>query len=174
MQLITNMINRLRGKLLNTRDAFFGRMMAKAKLSAVVTRADGSQKNLGVISERVVTDAFVAYLVDAMQDSSAYPMDAFQHHASGTGTAAEAASDTALVNEVESRVSGTLTEGSGNNVFKTVATITYTATRSITEHGVFSASTGGTLIDRSVFSAINVNSGDSIQFSYELTFPSGG
>jgi hypothetical protein len=46
----------------------------------------------------------------------------------------------------------------------------------VTEHGIFSqaATGGGTLWDRSVFSAINVVSGDSIQFTYTCTVSSGG
>ena len=44
----------------------------------------------------------------------------------------------------------------------------------ITEWGRFSASAVGTMIDRRLFSAINVVSGDGIQFTYSLTFTSGG
>ena len=49
--------------------------------------------------------------------------------------------------------------------------MTFDATAAIVEHGIFSqaATGGGTLLDRSVFSAINVASGDSIQFTYDLT-----
>jgi len=43
----------------------------------------------------------------------------------------------------------------------------------VTEHGLFNASSAGTLMDRTVFSAINVVNGDSIQFTYELTATAG-
>jgi len=151
-----------------------GSMPLQGRLYAVVKRKDGRIEDLGLICKKCVTDAFVQYLVDSMQDSSTYPMDVFKWHASGTGTTAESASDTALENEVESRVEGTQEEGESANIYQSVATITYSASYSITEHGIFSASTGGTLLDRSVFSAINVDSGDSIQFTYKLTVNSGG
>lgn len=141
------------------------------RLHAVVLRADGSVEDRGLVSTKVVTDAGVAYLVDAMQGT--VEPENLRWHASGTGVTAEAASQTALVTETGSRVSGTLAEGASANIFRTVATVSYTSTLAITEHGIFSASTVGTLLDRSVFSAINVINGDSIQFTYELTFPAG-
>jgi hypothetical protein len=55
-----------------------------------------------------------------------------------------------------------------------VATITLGANRTITEHGVFSASSAGTLWDRSVFSGLPLNFGEAIQFSYDLTLNDGG
>jgi hypothetical protein len=55
-----------------------------------------------------------------------------------------------------------------------VATFNFTSTLAITEWGLFSASTSGTLWDRRTFSAINVANGDSIQFTYTLTVPAGG
>jgi hypothetical protein len=95
------------------------------------------------------------------------------YHASGTGTNAEAAGDTALQTEVASRQAGTQSEPAANQ-YRTVATITYAASFAITEHGLFSASSNGTVLDRSVFAAINVVNGDGIQFTYTLTVNSGG
>ncbi len=149
-----------------------GTALVTGTLEAVVHRADGSVRDLGVISTKCITDAFVAYVVDAMQSSS-YPMDVFKWHACGTGTTAESSSDTTLGNQVGSRVSGTQTEAS-SNVYQSVATISFSGSYAITEHGLFSASSGGTLADRSVFSAINVANGDSIQFTFTMTFASGG
>jgi len=54
-----------------------------------------------------------------------------------------------------------------------VGTISYTTTKAITEHGLFNAATAGTLLDRTVFTVINVVSGDSIQFTYELECAAG-
>ena len=49
--------------------------------------------------------------------------------------------------------------------------MTFDNTAAITAWGLLSqaATGGGTLFDRQVFSAINVASGDSIQFTYDLT-----
>lgn len=133
--------------------------------------ADGSREDFGLVCTKVVTDAGVAYLVDAMQGIT--EPENLRFHGSGTGTTAESAAQTILVTEVGSRVSGTLAEGASANIFRTVATVNYGSTLAITEHGIFSASTAGTMLDRSVFAAINVLNGDSIQFTYELTFPAG-
>lgn len=133
--------------------------------------ADGTPHEYGLVSTKVVTDAGVAFLVDAMQGIT--EPEVLRFHASGTGATAEAANQTALVTEVASRVSGTLAEGASANIFRTVATIPYSGSFAIKEHGIFSAASAGTMLDRSVFADINVQNGDSIQFTYELTFPSG-
>lgn len=142
-----------------------------ATLELTVRRADGTVEELGLVSRRVVTNAGVGFIVDAFQNL--VELENMNFHASGTGTNAEAAGDTALQTEVESRATGTQSEPASNQ-YRTVGTVTYTAIRAITEHGLFSASSAGTLFDRSVFSAVNVLSGDSIQFTYTVTFNSGG
>lgn len=131
----------------------------------------GNREDLGLVCTKVVTTAGVNYLVDALQGLAA--SDAFSYHASGTGTTAEAVGQTALVTEVASRTNGTKTEGASANIYRTVGTIAYGGTFAITEHGIFSAASAGTMLDRSVFAAINVISGDSIEFTYELTLPAG-
>jgi len=140
-------------------------------LSARVFRRDGSMfvEDKGLLSVRLVTTDFADYLVDALQDSANGTMDAFSWHASGTDNTAESNTDSSLVTEVESRVDGSQVEGSATNIYQTVGTISYTASYTITEHGIFTASTGGTMMDRSVFSGISVTDGDSIEFTYELT-----
>jgi len=116
-----------------------------ARLYAKKISAEGDVVDYGLVSQRVVTDAFVNYLVDAMQDSTTYPMDVFKYHDSGTGTTSEDASDTTLESPCgESRDTGTQEEGASSNIYKTVATHTYSGSFAITEHGVFSAATGGT------------------------------
>lgn len=139
-------------------------------LSAKHIHADGTVEDKGLISVLKVTTAFRDYIVDSLQNSTTDPMDDFKWHASGTTNTAEDNGDTTMAAEVESRVSGTQIEGASADIYKTVATMPYTASRAIVEHGVFSASTSGTLMDRSVFSVINVNNGDSIEFTYEITF----
>lgn len=147
-----------------------GVLSFSASLSAKKIHRNGLVENYGVISTKKVTDAFVAYLVDSLQDSGTYPMSDFKYHDSGTGIVGENKTDTALGTPCgESRDVGTQIEGATANIYKTVATHTYAGTFAITEHGVFSAAASGTLMDRSVFSAINVGSGDKIEFTYELT-----
>ena len=144
-----------------------------AELRAILIRADGSRVNYGLLSSRSITTAFVNYMVDQLQTETSTWGD-FRWHDSGVGTTAENVANTDIeTTDGESRVSGTQTEASANQ-YVSVATISYTTTKAITEHGLFNASTSGTLMDRSVFSAVNVVNGESIQFSYTLSVSSGG
>ena len=140
-------------------------------LSAIKKSFGMPDMDYGLLSVRLVTTAFAAYLVDAMQNSAGTPMDLFKYHASGTGAGAEDNTDTALGTETETRATGTLAEGATANIFKTVGTQTYTATRTIAEHGIFSqAAVGGTMLDRSLLGAtIPVVNTDEIEWTYQLT-----
>lgn len=151
------------------------------RLYATVQHSDGGVTDYGLVSTRVVTDTGVAFIVDAFQNIT--EVETLKYHGVGTGTTAEAASQTALVTESttalnpdSTRATGTTVEGATGNIYRTVGTVTFDATAAVTEHGVFSqaATGGGTMLDRSLFSAINVVSGDSITFTYELSFASGG
>jgi hypothetical protein len=148
-----------------------------------VIHKDGSRTPLGLASMRVVTTAGAGYLVDALQNL--VEAENMKFHGFGTGTTAEAAGDTALVTEEttqyatdNTRPTGSQTEN-GAQVYRTVGTYSPDSggTRAITEHGIFSqaATGGGVLLDRSVFSAVNlVASADSLQATYDLTINSGG
>jgi hypothetical protein len=141
-------------------------------LTATHIAADGTRTELGIVSRRVVTDAGVGFIVDAFQNLT--EIENMNFHDAGTGVGAEAVGNTTLGTPFGgSRVSGTQSEPAANQ-YRTTATIPFTSTLAITEHGVFSASSAGTLLDRSVFTAINVVNGDSIQFQYTLTVTSGG
>ncbi len=148
-----------------------------SRLDAVVIRGDGSKEDLGLLSPLVVTDVGVAFLVDDW-DNSATDISNMNYHDSGTGTNAESAANTDLQTPAgpTTRATGTKSQPSAN-ILQSVGTITYSGTLAITEHGLFSQASRvgvGTLWDRSVFSAINVASGDSIQFTYACTVNSGG
>lgn len=151
----------------------FGVMTALGRLDAVVYKKDGTRVNYGVLGYRVVTTAFVTFVVDQLQTETSVFGD-FKYHDSGVGTTAENITDTGIeTTDAESRATGTQTE-SAANAYRSVGTISYTTTKAITEHGLFNDATTGTLMDRTVFSAINVVSGDSIQFTYTLTVSAGG
>jgi len=143
----------------------------------------GSVTDYGVMSRRLVTDTGVAFLVDALQNLT--EPENFKFHAFGTGTTAEAASQTALVTELttqynpdNTRPTGSQTE-SAANVYRTVGTLSPDTggTIAVTEHGLMSqaGTGGGTMFDRSVFTAVNLVAGaDSLQTTYDLTIASGG
>lgn len=161
----------------------------RIKVSALVPtlrlklfRADGTVLDYGLASLNLVTDAGVAFIVDAFQNT--VEVENMKYHGFGTGTTNESASDTALVTELtteyavnSTRPTGSTTEGASANIYRTVGTLTPDSggTLAITEHGVFSATSSVTLLDRSKFSAVNVvAAADSLQTTYEITFPSGG
>lgn len=133
--------------------------------------------SLGLLSSQVVTDAGVAFLVDDW-DNSATDITNFNFHDSGTGAVAEAVGDTDLGTPAgpTTRATGTKSQPAANQI-RSVGTITYTTSLAITEHGLFNQAArggGSVLWDRSVFAAVNVINGDSIQFTYTLTVNSGG
>ena len=144
------------------------------RLRVRLIRKDGSVVKYGLVSLRVVTTAFVNLMVDQLQTETSVWGD-FKYHDSGVGVTGAAVGDTDIeTTDGEDRVAGTQIEGASANIYKSVGTIAYSTTKAITEHGLFNASTGVTLMDRHVFSAINVVDGDSVEFSYELTCTAGG
>lgn len=152
----------------------FGLTTARGTLHAKLIRG-GREINLGLLSARVITNAGVAFLVDDW-DNDATNITNMNFHDSGTGTNAEAAGDTTLQTQAgpTTRATGTKSQPAANQL-RSIGTISYTSTLAITEHGLFDqAAQGGTLWDRSVFSAINVVNGDSIQFTYTCTVSAGG
>lgn len=150
------------------------------QVSLVKIGPSGEETDYGLASLRVVTSAGVNYLVDALQGST--EPENLKYHGFGTGTNAEASGDTALQTELttqyavdSTRPTGSQTEGAAN-VYVTVATLSPDTggTIAITEHGIFSATSAGTLLDRSVFSAVNLVAGsDSLQATYSFTITAG-
>lgn len=134
-------------------------------------KANGDIDNHGLVSTKVVTNVGVAYIVDAFQNT--VELENMKYHAIGTTNTAENVADTTMALEVESRATGTTTEGASANIYRTVGEVTTASARAVVEHGVFSAVSGGVLLDRSVFSVINTGPGDSIEFTYELTLTAG-
>lgn len=139
----------------------------------------GEWVDYGVVSRRVVTNNGVAFIVDAWD--AAVELEDMKYHGAGTGTTAENVADSALVTESttalnpnSTRATGTQSQPAAHQLTST-GTLVFDASAAITEHGLFSQSAtgGGVLFDRSVFSAINVVSGDSIQFGYTVSFTAG-
>lgn len=92
----------------------------------------------------------------------------------GTGAGTTAATDTTLFTEsAESRTSGTssqVTTTVTNDTHQVTGTITATATRAITNAGLFDASTVGNLYMKGDFTTINLSTSDSIAFTMKVKF----
>jgi hypothetical protein len=91
----------------------------------------------------------------------------------GTGAGTTGATDTTLFTETGSRVTGTtsqVTTSTTNDTLQVVGTQTAGSTLAITNAGLFDASTSGNLFAKGDFSTINLNTGDSIQFTFKVQF----
>jgi len=133
-----------------------------------------------VVHDKVVTDVFCEDIVDNLiAEVSAF--GDYKYHHSGTGVGAEAAADTALgTPELDARTVGTQAED-GSKVYQSVATETFDGIAAITEHGLFNTAgaggppvTGGILMDRTLFAAINVVNTNQIEWTFTISFTSGG
>lgn len=132
------------------------------------------------IRDKVVTDDFCEDIVDNLIAEGS-PFGDYKYHHSGTGVGAEAAGDSGLgTPELDARTVGTQEEDS-SKVYKSVATETFDDTAAITEHGLFNTAgaggppvTGGILMDRTKFTAINVVNGNQIEWTFTISFTSGG
>lgn len=94
----------------------------------------------------------------------------------GTGTTAAAAGDTALQTEITTgggaralattldRVTTTVT----NDTARAILTFSFTSSFAVTEAGLLDATSGGNLLCRQVFSAVNVVNGDSLQITWKI------
>jgi hypothetical protein len=146
----------------------------------------GRSVYLGLASLRVVTTVGVKFICDDFNNNT-QDVTTMKFHGFGTATSpAEGASDTTLGTELTTQYATDNTRPTGsqasatvsaNATYTTVATLSPDANVAITEHGIFSqaSNAGGTLLDRSLFSAVNlVGSADSLQATYVLTMNSGG
>lgn len=116
----------------------------------------------------LVVTAGKEFIAASMLKTTSNSPAAMTHMGIGTGTTAAAAGDTAL-----GTPSGTRQTISGS---VTGAVVTYSATfaagvgtGAITEAGIFNASTGGTMLCRTVFSAVNKGANDSIAITWNVT-----
>lgn len=118
------------------------------------------------ISNLVVT-AGKNHIADQL--SSAPGQAAMSHMAVGTGTTAAAAGDTALGTEVDRNALTSRTDAT--NVVTYVGNwAAGDATNSaLAEAGILNAASGGTLLARAVFTAINKGASDTLQITWTVT-----
>lgn len=148
-----------------------------------LSRVCGLLEERGVVGNKVVTTAGVVYIAARMANGTPSNISLFNYHGLGTTNTAEAVGDTALAAEIttaynpdNTRATGTQSTPGSTNIYQTQATNTVDGSAAVVEHGVFTqaATGGGTLLDRTVFSTVNLASGDSLQSTYQLTLTAGG
>ena len=142
------------------------KVTATGAVRILVTGSDGSVKHEQNIKNLVVTSG-LDYIASRIKDATATVMS---HMAVGSGTTAAALGQTALVTE-SARVALTSTIVSSNAVeyAATFPAGTPAALTALTEAGVFNAATGGTMLCRTVFAAVNKDVGDTMSITWTVT-----
>jgi len=146
-------------------------------LYAKVQKKDGTFKDYGLVSVKEVTSAFAVHLADCFTTSGDV-LDNFNQHKMGSGSTDETSAQTALITQQVGAQGATgnaaATHGAASNIYRTIGTITAGSAYGCREHGVFNASTGGVMLDRSVVTNIDLNTDDVVTWTYELTLTAGG
>lgn len=126
----------------------------------------------GVLKDRrefdnVVTTAGKTYLA-AWLAAATQSGEFMTYVGLGTGTTAADAADTTLETPLATRVDGTLT--SATNVWQNVAVFSAGVdTGAVTEAGLFSASSSGTMFAHQVFAVINKGASDALTVTWQVT-----
>lgn len=116
----------------------------------------------------VVTSAGKSYLATWLAASS--QSDYFMKYmAIGTGTTAAQTTDTTLESEVLTRSVSSITSNTSTWIAQATFGPHVGSTLAITEAGVFSASTAGTMMSRQVFAVKNKEISDTMQFTWQIT-----
>jgi hypothetical protein len=116
------------------------------------------------VDNLVVTDG-KEFVASRMKDATATAMS---HMAIGTGSTAAAAGDSALGSQ-SARVALTSTTVTNAEVAYVATFGAGTGTGAITEAGLFNASSGGTMLCRTVFSVVNKGASDSMTITWTVT-----
>ena len=143
----------------------------RENVKLVLTDKDGNIKDTREYSN-LVTNAGLAGLASLLNGAGGEA--AFTYLAIGIGTTAAVAADTTLDSEITtvggerasataSRTTTTVT----NDTARLLHTWTFTGSLAITETGALNAASAGTLLNRSVFAAVNVVTTDSLQVTID-------
>ena len=112
----------------------------------------------------LVVTAGKNYVADRIKNNSTV----MSHMAIGTGSTAAAAGNTALGSE-SARTALTSSTVSSNEIVYVDTFAAGTGTGAITEAGIFNASSGGTMLCRTVFSVVNKGASDAMTITWTVT-----
>lgn len=144
--------------------------LLSSKLELVVDRADGTTEYLDLGSGLVTNQATWMLAADCIASTATLKLA--KYHDLGTGSTTPTVSDTALATQYGgARSVGT--QSTVGNTYITTGSFSFTGAVSITEWGLFTNSTGGTLFDRRTFATQSFNSGDNATWRYQLSINSG-
>ena len=139
---------------------------ATGKLNIQVIDPNGNVKQEQTVDNVVVTVGKV-FIASRMAGTTSAVMS---HMAIGTGTTAAAVGDTALQTQ-SAIVALTSTTASSNTVVYvgTFPAGTPASLTAITEAGIFNASSSGTMLCHTIFSAVNKDTGDTMAITWTIT-----
>jgi len=143
-------------------------VVLKGRVKSVVRGPGGDIKQTLESNNVICTngkDFLANFLSSAAAAASTFTM---RYVAVGSDSTAETAADTALGIEV-GRHTGTVSYLSGA-IYQVTATFpTGVAAGAITEYGILSSNTAGTLLGRLTSSVVNVGSNDTLTVTYQIT-----
>jgi hypothetical protein len=113
----------------------------------------------------LITTVGLNYIADRMEGTGETVMS---HMAVGTDNTAAALGDTTL-NTENGRVALSSTVVTADEIVYTATFPAGTATGALVEAGILNASSGGSLLARTVFSAINKGASDSVTITWTIT-----
>jgi len=113
----------------------------------------------------LVVTAGKGYVASRMKDTSATAMS---HMAIGSGDTAAAAGQTALASEL-ARTGLTSTTVSGADIVYVDTFAAGTGTGAVKEAAILNASSGGTMLCRTVFSVVNKGANDAMTITWTVT-----
>lgn len=141
-------------------------LKASGDLRILLIGPDGAIKEDRDLKNLVVTTG-LNYITSRMKDATATAMT---HMSLGTGSTGALLADGTLGIEISGSRVGLISTTVSTN------TITYIATfgagvgsGAVTESGIFNASTGGTMLCRTVFAVVNKQAGDSMTVTWTVT-----
>lgn len=137
---------------------------ATGKLHIQVFDAEGNLKT-EYHKTNLVVDTGLAYITSRMKDATATAMS---HMAVGSGTAGAASGNTALGTEL-GRVALTSTTVTANSIAYVGDFPAGVGTGSVSEAGIFNASSGGTMLCRSQFGVVTKAAADSMRITWTVT-----
>jgi hypothetical protein len=140
------------------------KMSAKGKLHVALYGPDGALKEERLVTNVVVDDG-LDYIASRVKDASATAMS---HMACGSDATAAAAGNSALGTEL-GRVALTSTTVTNASVQYIGDFPAGTGTGAVVEAGILNASSGGTLLCRTVFAVVNKGAADTLKITWTVT-----
>jgi len=141
-------------------------MQLHGAMTLIVSRANGDTET--IYRDNLIVNVGFDFIADAIGKAASRPA-VMGYIALGTGTTAAAATQSALVTELD-RNAATYAHTAGTKTFTFTADFpTGDGTGAITEAGVFNAATAGIMLDRVVFPVVNKGADDSLTAVFTFT-----